>query len=257
MGRTVADAALLLSAMVSDDTRDPLAGTVDAASFATPAEVDLSRLRVAVSEDLGFAPVASSIRTTFRERVGRLCGLFGSCVEGAPDMGRADEAFEAIRGANFLAQHGQKYADTPAQLGPNVRANIEQALAMTLKDFAEAHAEQTRIYRDAQRFFREVDVLICPAAAVSPFPWEQLYVDEIDGVKLRTYFHWLALAYGLTLIAHPVAVIPCGRDDAGLPFGIQICGPRGQDRFVLGVAHALEQALAGRADTARPVPAAV
>jgi len=72
---------------------------------------------------------------------------------------------------------------------------------------------------------------------------------------LRTYFHWLALSYGLTLTGHPVCVIPCGVDRLGLPFGIQIAGRRGADRFVLGVAHALEQVLAGNPATARPIPA--
>src|SRR5580692_2852180 len=52
MARNVADLALLLSAMVSDDPRDPLATTVHgttirrAADFATPVPIDLSRLRV-------------------------------------------------------------------------------------------------------------------------------------------------------------------------------------------------------------------
>ena len=181
-------------------------------------------------------------------------GLFARCDEGSPDMAGADEAFEAIRAANFIAQHERRHRETPDMLGPNVRANLEQAMAMSLGDAARAHADQTRIYRDAQRFFRDVDVLVCPAAAVPPFPHRQLFVDEIDGTRLRTYFHWLGLAYGLTLIGHPVCVIPCGRDSLGLPFGIQICGPRRGDRFTLGVAAALERALAADTRTARPLP---
>jgi Asp-tRNA(Asn)/Glu-tRNA(Gln) amidotransferase A subunit family amidase len=141
-------------------------------------------------------------------------------------------------------------------LGPNIIANIEQAMSYDLADFARAHANQTLIYRSFQTFFADHDILICPAAAVGPFPWEQLYVETIDGERLRTYFHWLALSYGLTLTGHPVCVIPCGRDNQGLPFGIQICGRHRADRQVLGVAHALEQALAARPETARPIPTA-
>src|SRR4051794_17015610 len=55
MARTVPDLCLLLSTMVSDDTRDPLAAKVNAADYATPAPVDLSRLRVALTPDFGFA----------------------------------------------------------------------------------------------------------------------------------------------------------------------------------------------------------
>jgi Asp-tRNA(Asn)/Glu-tRNA(Gln) amidotransferase A subunit family amidase len=253
MGRDVADTCLLLSAMVGDDSRDPFAAPVDAAGFAGPPEVDLSSLRVAISEDLGFAPVAREIRTVFRERVARIAGLFHSCESADPEMADADDAFEVIRGANFLAQHGRRHAETPDMLGPNIVANLEQAMGYDLADFARAHANQTRIYRAFQGFFAERDILICPAAAVSPFPWEQLYVEAIDGEPLRTYFHWLALSYGLTLTGHPVCVIPCGSDRLGLPFGIQICGPHRSDRFVLGVAQALEQSLARNAATARPI----
>ncbi len=254
MGRDVADTCLLLQAMISSDARDPLAGPVEPRDFASPQPVDLASLDVAVSEDLGFAPVAADIRSVFAARVATFGSLFKSCRATAPEMADADEAFEVIRGANFLAQHGRRYAETPDRLGPNIIANLEQATGYGLADFARAHANQTRIYRAFQDFFSEHDVLICPAAAVSPFPWEQLYVETIDGERLRTYFHWLALTYGLTLTGHPVCVIPCGRDKLGLPFGIQICGRRHSDRFVLGVAHALEQSLARNATTARPIP---
>ena len=39
-----------------------------------------------------------------------------------------------------------------------------------------------------------------------------------------------------------------------MPFGLQIVGPRGGDAYVLAVAAALEDMLAGDARTARPVP---
>jgi amidase len=139
-------------------------------------------------------------------------------------------------------------------LGPNVRANYEQGAAMSLADFAWAHMEETRIYRRVQRFFEEFDVLISPTVPISPFPWEQLYLSEMNGAPLRTYFHWLALTYGITLTGHPAISIPCGVDERGMPFGLQIVGPHKGDRFVLGVAHALEQALARHPELSRPVP---
>ena len=77
---------------------------------------------------------------------------------------------------------------------------------------------------------------------------------EIDGRKTRTYFHWLALAYVVTLAGHPALSLPVGLDRAGMPFGLQIVGPRGGDALVLSVAAALESMLAGDSRTARPVP---
>jgi Asp-tRNA(Asn)/Glu-tRNA(Gln) amidotransferase A subunit family amidase len=110
------------------------------------------------------------------------------------------------------------------------------------------------MYRRWQDFFHDVDVLITPPITLSPRPWRELAPTEIDGVATRTYFHWLALAYGVTLTGHPAVSLPVGLDDRGMPFGLQIVGRRGGDAAVLGVAAALERELAGDARTARPVP---
>jgi Asp-tRNA(Asn)/Glu-tRNA(Gln) amidotransferase A subunit family amidase len=139
-------------------------------------------------------------------------------------------------------------------LGPNVTANVVQGLEMTLEDVAGAMKAQTLLYRRFLGFMSEYDALICPAMAVPPFPHAQLYVETINGERLRTYFHWLALAYGLTLTAHPVACIPCGRDHTGMPFGIQVCGRRYGDRRTLAIAAALERHLQDIPELARPVP---
>jgi amidase len=48
--------------------------------------------------------------------------------------------------------------------------------------------------------------------------------------------------------------LPVGLDRHGMPFGLQIVGPRGGDAFVLSVAAELEAMLAADARTARPVP---
>ena len=119
---------------------------------------------------------------------------------------------------------------------------------------ARAHVEQTRLYKRVLAFFRDVDVLIAPAAAVSPFPHSQLFVEEINGERMPTYMRWLAISYAPTMALACAAALPCGVDHVGMPFGIQVIGPNGADARVLEVAHALEQVLAADKDTARPNP---
>ena len=76
----------------------------------------------------------------------------------------------------------------------------------------------------------------------------------INGERMPTYMRWLAITYALTTAIPTAAVIPCGVDHAGMPFGLQIVGPNGSDATVLAVAHALEQVLAENPSTARPLP---
>ena len=66
MGRTVADAALMMSGLAGDDGRDALAGPCAPADFADLPGVDVSKLRVAWSTDFGgTAPLDDNIRDAF------------------------------------------------------------------------------------------------------------------------------------------------------------------------------------------------
>ncbi|MDO9707936.1 amidase [Paracraurococcus lichenis] len=261
MARNVADAALMLSAMASDDAADPLAYTLHGAAVrGVPAlydplpRVDLARLRLAVSEDFGQAPVERVVREAFRRAAAAAAPLFAASEAAHPDCSGGDEAFQVLRAANFLAAHRERVRARPEMVGPNVRGNVEEGLRYTLEDYARAGTAQTQLYRRFLAFFERHDVLITPAITVSPRPWRELYPREIDGQPTRSYVHWLALAYYVTLAGHPAVCLPVGRDAHGLPFGLQIVGPRGGDAFVLGVAAALEEAFAGDPGLARPVP---
>jgi Asp-tRNA(Asn)/Glu-tRNA(Gln) amidotransferase A subunit family amidase len=260
MARTVGDVALMLSAMVGDDARDPLATTVRGLAVQTAeryfpvSELDLASLRVAFSADLGFAPTSAAYRAIFARRADLMRGWFAQGADAHPDMTGADEAFEVLRAAGYLVKHVKTYRTRPDLLGPNLVANVEEALRYDLEDHAKAHAQQTVIYHRMQHFFRDHDLLITPGITTAPFPWTTLFPAEIDGKRTRTYFHWLALAYGVTLTGHPAILLPCGVDERGLPFGIQVVGPRGSDAWLLRAAAALERRMADHALTARPLP---
>jgi Asp-tRNA(Asn)/Glu-tRNA(Gln) amidotransferase A subunit family amidase len=58
----------------------------------------------------------------------------------------------------------------------------------------------------------------------------------------------------VTLAGHPALSLPLGKDEAGMPFGLQIVGPRGGDAMVLGVAAAIEAAFAADTVLRRPLP---
>jgi len=256
MARSIPDCALMLSAMAGFHPSDPMSAPIDAASLGAIQEIDLASLRVGFSEDLGFAPIDNAIRATFRERVNEFAELFGRAEWRDPPMANADRVFWLVRGQMFLAAHTERYMRHADKLGPNVTANVEAALAMKPEELAWASAEQTRIYREFQGYFSDLDVLICPTASVVPFPVDQAFCDEINGVPLDNYIQWANIVSGITLTGHPVAQIPCGYGPTQMPFGIQIVGPRlYSDRFVLGVASALERYFSTVDDLSRPVPA--
>ena len=96
--------------------------------------------------------------------------------------------------------------------------------------------------------------MIGPTVGFSPFPWKQLYIDEMDGRKLNNYYHWMATKYFVTLTSNPAVSLPCGVDHKKMPFGLQVIGRFRGDGEVLGAAHAMEQAFKRIPGLARPKP---
>jgi amidase len=254
MARTVPDLAMLLSAMVSDDARDPYARFTDPASLHPLPPADLASLRVGVTPDFGFAPVEQIVRDTFATKTALFRDLFACAEDTTPDCTGADEAFAVLRAVAFLGAHLDKVRTRPADVGPNIHANVAEGLRYAAADVARALTLQTAMQRRWHSFFMRFDVLLAPAISISPRPWSELYPAQIDGRTLDSYYHWLALVYAGTLAGHPCLSLPVGLDSAGMPFGLQLIGRRNGDAALLAAAAALEAVLAQDPQTARPVP---
>jgi amidase len=255
MGRTIDDVCLQLSATVAPDDSDPLSYPVDGTQFAAPAPADLGRLRVAWTEDFGVCKVDRAIRKTFRHRIAAMSQLFRQCDEVSFDLfANAGRCFDVIRAEVFVASFRDVYENERDSLGPNVRANYEIGAALSLADSAWAQMEQTKIFRRFQETFRDYDLVLAPTTPVSPFPWTELYLRELDGEPLRNYYHWLELTYVVTLATNPALALPCGVDDNGMPFGLQVIGRFRGDRELMSCARAMEQAFAAIPALGRPRP---
>ncbi|HEX5739803.1 MAG TPA: amidase family protein [Hydrogenophaga sp.] len=254
MGRNVADACLQLAATAGPHPGDPLSYPLDAMAFLRPAPVDLSRLRVAWTEDFGLCDVDPLVRRALRQKIAAMRHLFASCDEVRFDLGDAHRCFDILRAEAFVAGMRTTYDANPASLGPNPRANYEMGARMSLLDTAWAQAEQTRIVQRFQRVFADYDIVLSPTTPVSPFPWTQPSAATIDGQPQDNYYRWLALTYVVTLTTHPAISVPCGRDENNMPFGLQMTGPFRGDLALLGAAQAMEQAFERHDTLRRPRP---
>jgi len=254
MGRNVADTALQLSASVGFDAHDPLSIPASSDALWPLPPVDLSTLRIGYTEDFGVCIVDPDIRRVFRSRIEAIRPWVARCEPIAWQLGDPDRAFDILRAESFVAAFADTYRLAPETLGPNVRANVEMASAITLADRAWAHLEQTRIARRFATAFEQFDLVLVPTTPLTPFPWTELYAGRIDGQAMRNYYQWLGLTYVVTLATNPALSLPCGRDERGMPFGLQVVGRLRGDAALLGAAAALEQAFEGDDALRRPRP---
>lgn len=254
MACTVADCKRLLGAMARRDRYDPFVAAPDY-DLSRPVEmVDLGGLRVAVSEDLGFAPMCSCNRNLFQQRIKKIECLFSRIERTHPDLGDAEQTFMTLRSVGFAADFGAMKAEFGNLLGDVVLDELARAREVGAEQIGVAMTEHTAAFRRAIGFFEDYDILLTPAASVSPFHHDEIYPKEVDGVKLDGYLSWEGISWGITLTQCPAVVIPCGRDYSGMPFGIQIVGPHHSDGWLLNVAHTLEALFAEDPELSRPKP---
>ncbi len=74
-----------------------------------------------------------------------------------------------------------------------------------------------------------------------PFPLDEEWVTEINGIKMETYIDWMNICSFITLTEHPAISVPCGFTETGLPVGVQIVGGFRGELDLLKFAYAFEQ----------------
>ena len=248
IARSVADAGLLLSVMAERDRSaldDPMVFPFDSSQFNPLPELDPGQLRVAYSEDLGGLPIETEIRDLFRNKLHQMSPLFHCCEDHPIDLTEAPATDWALRQDVFATQYFDQRDLWGSEMNPNVVSTFDAALTTPLLDVAKARRKQIELYRQFTPIFDDFDLLITPGVSIMPFPWTQSYPHQIDGQAVANYMGWLGLSSSLTVIGHPVVAIPCGLDNQGTPFGLQLVGKPFEDVKLLAMAQAIETALNG------------
>jgi amidase len=242
MARTVADVALLLSAIAGPDPRSPIAIAEPGHRFRRPLERDFRGVRIAWSHDLGGLPIDRRV-TTAIEPHRKVLESLGCVVEEAqPDLRDAREIFQALRAFAFATRYGPMLAEHRHQIKDTVIWNTEQGLKLTARELADAEVKRTALYHRVRTFMQRYEFLVLPATQVPPFDVTQPYVTEIEGVPLPTYIDWMRACSDITVTGSPAISVPGGFTPEGLPVGLQIVGRHQDDWGVLQLAHAFEQA---------------
>jgi len=244
MARTVADAALMLSAMAGIDERSPLSYEVDARDFVRAVRApSVKGWRIAWTPDLdGLMTIDDDVRAVVERAVTVFRGAGARVEQGGPDLGEVPEIVRLTRGLLMVARHADKLPEHRAILQPGLVENTEQGLALTPVEVARGELLRTRLWQRVREFLSERELLITPTSATPPFSVEQAHVTEINGRPVGKTMQRSYLTYAFSVLGLPAISIPCGFTRAGLPVGLQIVGKRRGEAAVLRAAAAFEAA---------------
>jgi Asp-tRNA(Asn)/Glu-tRNA(Gln) amidotransferase A subunit family amidase len=123
-------------------------------------------------------------------------------------------------------------------LSAPTRVAFEMARGMSAVAYVKAQRARALIVRDFEWAWDNVDVIITPTTATTapPIP-KDAAGGELDENKINRA---VTFTFAQNLSGMPAVSVPCGYDAAGMPVGLQIIAPHGEDLRALAVAAAVE-----------------
>jgi Asp-tRNA(Asn)/Glu-tRNA(Gln) amidotransferase A subunit family amidase len=254
LARSVADAGLLLAAVAGFDPRDRhslpgdgqgLAGYRQNGRSGALPSLPPGGMRVAVSEDLGFAPLDDDVRSAFRATVGRLADAGAKIVIDSPGLGTSVAVWSAIALADARYSESAELAHHRGDLTPDAAEFLDAGGLVSAEEYVRAQFAREAIHRAYADLFARTgaDVLLTPAVGCEAFRHGRRYPDAIGGVAVAPQLDWAPFLYDANLAGLPACALPMGLGDDGLPVSIQVLGPRCGDARVLAAAQTIEHAI--------------
>lgn len=258
--RTVADNALVLSVIAGQDPKD---GTSVAHSghFSDQIGMDVKGLRIGLPREMLTERNASAVHAAVLNAANRLEALGAEIVEiSMPTVRMALPAYYIISSAeassNLARFDGVRYGSRAADyadldelyvksrtegFGDEVKRRImlgTYALSAGYYDAYYKRALQVRtlVIRDFQQAFAQADCLLSPVAPDTA-PLLGAMADPVQTYQGDLY------TVPANIAGIPALSMPCGRDENGLPIGLQLMGPAFSEPLLYRVGHALETVL--------------
>ncbi|WP_370201856.1 amidase [Alloalcanivorax venustensis] len=238
MTRTVADAALMMQVLCETDPRDSQAAPRRGTDYLGALEGDLSGLRIAYSNNLGYVDVDPDIERACAAAVEVFRDLGATVVEVDPGFSNPLAAF----GHLFYGGAANACRDlTPRQreqMDPGLMQVVAKAERLSMLDYLAAVNERMALSERMAVFHQKYDLLITPTLPITAFETNREVPPDWPNTRWPT---WTPFTYPFNMTGQPALSVPLGLAGDGLPMGLQIVGRRFEDEQVLKAGHLFEQ----------------
>lgn len=236
MARSVRDAALLLGVVEDADMVGP--DGISAETAGDPGRLENSVAGSRIAAPLADVEEASDVHpetmAAYRDALAAFERL-GATVEvvSLPGRRQVNIVHRVVMLAEAVSVHLDDLRRRPEGFGETFHSRILEGALFTATDHVDARRGRTAIVRAFDRLMREYDLIVLPT---TPHPAWTLEEERNAPSWSRNSF---TRVFNVT--GQPAITIPCGYSSDGLPIGVQIAGPRGQDTRVLAAAFAYER----------------
>jgi Asp-tRNA(Asn)/Glu-tRNA(Gln) amidotransferase A subunit family amidase len=238
--RSVADARLVFRTLTGADPRDRHSIELSGVDHPAP---DPHRLRVVVSEDLGFAQLDEDVRHGFRRAVTALAGAGIHVVHDDSGLASSIGTWATIAAAEARWAEEHAWQERREELTDRARDFLAFGETVSAEAYVEAQFERERIHDAYVDLFARTgaDVLLTPTLGLEAFPHGTTFPRRIGAEDVDpAWMDWAPFLYDANLCGYPALSLPIGFGDDGLPIGMHVLGRRGADGLVLGASEAIE-----------------
>ncbi len=251
VSRSVRDSAALLDISAGPDVGDPYPAPPRARRYLHEVGRQSRRLKIALcTTPWNGEPVDPECRQA-AEDAAKLCQSLGHSVDIARpefDFAPFRDATRILVGANVLATlQGRAKA-----LGKTLKASDVEPLTWsmaeigrtaTAADYARSISTIHAVGRVVARFFTSHDILLTPTMCSPPWPIGVLSLSTKDiAAYLTAINRSIAFTSLFNASGNPAASLPLHWTPEGLPVGVQIVAPFGDEPILLRLASELEVA---------------
>jgi aspartyl-tRNA(Asn)/glutamyl-tRNA(Gln) amidotransferase subunit A len=141
---------------------------------------------------------------------------------------------DVVRAAEAYAYHREFLTKTPELYQPLTLKRLRLGADVTTHAYIQGRRDLARVRRTAGKWLESVDALVTPTLPIPPPAISDPRADDILPTVRNTS--------PFDVNGWPAISLPCGFTTRGLPIGLQIVGPHGNEPIVFQLALAYEQA---------------
>ena len=227
--KNMSDLALMMDAMTGENYSDSL-------------KKDIRGLRIGVPKNYFNELIESNTADLYSAALENFEKLGAILIEVDIPFSPADLALSFSIGiAEAGLVHEQSIAERLDSFGPDVKASLEFSHSITAIDYMKALKRKNQLFAQFENVFKTVDLIATPTMpdTAKKIGKEQF---EIDGVMDSTFNSMIRIPAVFNLTGQPALSIPCGVAPNGLPVGLQLAGAAFNEKTLLHVGFAYEQA---------------
>ncbi|MCP4048681.1 MAG: amidase [Gammaproteobacteria bacterium] len=241
MTRTVRDAAIVLQAIAGFDPQDPFSRESRKGEYTKNINNGIEGMIIGIDEAYCQQNAHPKVSRGVLDAV-KVFTDAGARVEEVDLSGVLEtcEYWGAVVAADAMMAHSQWFPEQSENYGPVFRSVLKASKQISGTMYANSRVAAARTKAIISSALGSVDAILCPSSPLPAMPLEEFPPQAV--LPPATVSEFVAFTAPTNFSGHPTISVPCGFASDNLPLSLQLIGAYGEEKTIIQLANAYEQA---------------